>query len=517
MRRVVVALTALLVALGGAVVISYLLLFSAVADRASRAAPADTAIYLNAYLQPSAGQQMNLFGLVAHLRGFGDPATLEAKIDEVAGRLLSEAGIDYAADVRPWLGAQIAISVTPGKAGSPPGMLLLAAVKDGAEARTAVPRLFASLDVTFTQETFRGHAIMTSAQTSYALLDDLLVVANTPERLRASLEADANTAPSLADSPAFTAAMGEVASDHLASVYLDLPRAAGLPEGRLLGGFGTAALALTAEADGLHLGGVAAFAATAASDEARAAFALGGQQSTLAGWMPRTTSAEAVLFGVAQSFDDLESSLADDAAYAPAIDALNQLRGLAAIGLGINFNRDLLPLFDGEGAVALQSVDADGFHGQVLLRPSDAAAAQTSLDRMRSAMADRGSSVTTRQVAGTALTSVAVPQIGTVAYALLDGVVILGLDSADVAAALEAHAAAEPLASDDRYGAVFELAGAHAGNELWADVPSLVDALAGIFDPGSELRDILHQIGELAISATAVGDQLEINGVLTVR
>ena len=52
MRRVVVAVTAVLVTLGGAVVVSYLLLFSAVADRAARAAPADTAIYLNAYLQP---------------------------------------------------------------------------------------------------------------------------------------------------------------------------------------------------------------------------------------------------------------------------------------------------------------------------------------------------------------------------------------------------------------------------------------------------------------------------------
>ncbi|MEX0625620.1 MAG: DUF3352 domain-containing protein, partial [Chloroflexota bacterium] len=261
MRRLVVAVTALLVTLGGAVVVGYLLLLSAVADRASRAAPADTAIYVNAYLQPSAGQQMNLFGLVGELRGFGDPATLEAKIDEVAGRLLGQAGIDYSSDVRPWLGAQIAIAVAPAEAGSPPSKLLLVAVKDSDEARTGVPRLFASLEIAFAQETFRGHALMTSDQTSYALLDDLLVVANTPERLRASLEADADVAPSLADSPAFTAAMRRVASDHLASVYVDLPRAVGLAAGDELGGFGTAALALTADADGLRIGGVAPFTA----------------------------------------------------------------------------------------------------------------------------------------------------------------------------------------------------------------------------------------------------------------
>lgn len=517
MRRVVVAVTALLVALGGAVVVSYLLLFSAVADRAARAAPADTAIYLNAYLQPSAGQQMNLFALVGRLKGFGDPATLESKIDEVAGRLLGQAGIDYAADVRPWLGAQIAIAAAPGDAGSPPSELLLVAVKDSAAAQTSVPRLFAPMKIAFKHETFRGHALMTSEATSYALLDDLLVVASTPERLRASIEADANVAPSLADSPSFIAAMREVASDHLASVYLDLPRAAGLSEDRRLGGFGSAALALTAKADGVHLDGAATFAADAASDEARAAFSLGAHPTALAGWMPRTTSGEAVLFGAAQSFEDLEASLGDNSAFAPAVDALNQLRGIAALGLGINVNRDLLPLFDGEASVALRSLGGDGFHGQILLRPSDAAAAKAALDRMRSGLADRGSRVTARQVAGTSVTSVAVPQIGTVAYALLDGVIVMGLDAADVAAALEAHEAGETLETDDRYSVPFELASEHAGNELWADIPSLVEALAGTFDPGSELRDILHQIGELAMSATATDDRLEINGVLTVK
>jgi hypothetical protein len=517
MRRVVVAITALLVTLGGAVVVSYLLLFSAVADRAARAVPADTAIYLDAYLQPSAGQQMNLFGLIGRLRGFGDPATLEAKIDEVAGRLLGQAGIDYAADVRPWLGAQIAVAAVPGEAGSPPGELLLAAVKDPAAARASVPHLFAPMKVAFKHETFRGHALMTSEALSYALLGDLLLVGSTPECLRASIDAEANVAPSLADSPAFTAAMREVARDHLASVYLDLPRAAGLPEGRRLGGFGSAALALTAEADGLHLEGVATFAADAASDEARAAFSLGTHRTTLAGWMPRSTSAEIVLFGAAESFEDLEATLAGNSAFAPAVDALNQLRGIAALGLGINVNRDLLPLFDAEAAVALRSIDAGGFHGQVLLRPSDAAAAKASLDRMRSGLADRGSRVTARRVAGTIVTSVAVPQIGTVAYALLDGVVVLGLDAADVAAALEAHEAGETLDTDHRYSAAFELASGHAGNELWTDIPSLVDALVGTFDPGSELRDILHQIGELAMSATASDDRLEVNGVLTVK
>lgn len=517
MRRVVVAITALLVTLGGAVIVGYLFLFSASADRASRAAPADTALYVSVYLQPSAGQQMNLFGLVGHLRGFGDQATLEQKIDEVAARLLGQAGIDYLADLRPWLGAQIAVAASPAEAGSAPELLLLAVVKDPEAARMGVPRLFASLGVVLEAEVIRGHAVMTSEGTSYALLDDLLVVASTPDRLRAALDAEDNLAPSLADSPAFLAAMREVAADHLASVYVDLPRAAGFTDADQVAGYGTLAMALTAEADGWHLRGAAPFADDAASDRARAAFALASQSPTLAGWMPRTTSAEAVLFGFAQTVEELEATLPRDGAASAAVDAVSQLRLIVGLGLGINLDSDLLPLFDGEAAVALRSVAADGPHGLILLRPSDAAAAQAGLDRIRSALSSRGARVSTSDAAGTTITSIALSQVGTLAYAVADGVVVLGRDPAEVAAALEARAAGETLASDDRHEAAFELAGTHAGNEFWADVPALVDALTGVFDPGSELRDILHQIGELAVSASANDDRLEINGVLTVK
>jgi hypothetical protein len=311
--------------------------------------------------------------------------------------------------------------------------------------------------------------------------------------------------------------MGELAADHLASAYLDLPRTLGIAAGGHVGGYATAALALTADADGLHLNGSVPFEADAASEEARAAHALGARSSTLAGWMPRTTSAEGVIFGLAQSLGDLEATIADDAALAPAADALNQLRAIAALGLGINVDRDLLPLLDGEAAVALAQVGPEGPHGQVLLRPSDPAAGKAALDRIRTALVDRGSTVTTQQVAGSTVTEITVPLIGRIAYALVDDVVLLGLDPADVAAAIKARDAAETLADDDRYTSSFELVGAHTGNQIWADLPSLTDALAGMVDPGSEVRDILHQIGELAMSASAGDDRLDIRSVLTVK
>ena len=517
MRRAVVAVTSMLVALGAVVVISYLLLFSAVADRAAQAVPADSAVYLNVYLQPSVGQQMNLFALIGRLRGFGDAAALEGKIDEVAERLLGQAGIDYLHDVRPWLGAQLAVAIAPGEAGGAPQILLLAAVKDAASARAAVPRLLASGGARFVPETYRGQATMVGPQRSYALLDDLLLVATTRERLHAALDAASNRAPSLADWPAFADAMRLVAADHLASAYLDLPRTLGIAGGDHVGGYGTAALALTADADGLHLNGSVPFEADAASAEARAAHVLGARSSTLAAWMPRTTSAEGVVFGLTQSFADLEATIGDDAALAPVAEALNQLRAIAALGLGVNVDRDVLPLFDAEAAVALERVGPEGPHGVVLLRPNNPADGEAALRRIRTALVERGSAVTTEQVEGSTVTAIKVPLVGRIAYAVVDDVLLLGLDPADVAAAIEARAARQTLADDERYTSPFELAGAHAGNEVWADLPSLTDALASIVDPGSEVRDILHQIGELAMSASAGDDRLEIKAVLTVK
>lgn len=518
MHRLVVAFTALLVMVGMAVVVGYLLLFAATSDRAARAAPAGAAIYLNVYLQPSSGQKMNLLALVEHLPGFGDAATVEDKIDEVAQRLLGQAGINYGADLRSWLGTQIAISIEPAAdAGGAPHLLVLAGVRDQVAARDQVPRLMARGGASYERETYRGHEAMIGEGSSYALLDGLLVVADGPEQLRAALDANGDAVPSLADSAGFASAMRTIPADHIASLFLNLGAVAPVEADGRLGGYSTAALAVTAGADGLHLDGSAPFAADAASGAVRSAFALGTERASLTNWMPRNTRAELSAFGLQQSLADLEALMSDVPAFADAVAAINQLRAIAAVGLGINIDRDLLSLFDGEAALAIADLDLSAPHGQLLLHPSDPAAAQRSLDAMRDALVERGSTVTTRDSGDVTITSVLVPQIGRVAYAMADGVVLLALDPSDVAAALELHRSGGTLLDDGRYREPFELTPAHAGNEIWADIAGLTDIAATIFDPGGELRDILHQIGQLAVSASASGDHLEIHGVLTVK
>jgi len=518
MRRLVAAVAGLLTLVGIGVVAGYLLVFSASPDRAARAAPADSAVYLNLYLQPSTGQKMNLFELVGRLPGFRDPATLDQKIHDVAQRFSGDLGVDYAADLRPWLGNQVALAVTPGDETSGTlHLLLLASVQDPAAAEAAVPRLMGRGGATFEPQTYRGEQAMIGNGVSYALLADLLLVADTAAGLRAALDADADAAPSLADSAAFASAMRTLPADHLAALYVNLARIASVAGDQPLGGYATAALALVAEAGGLRLDGDVPFDAAAAGDAARRAFALGAEAATLPQWMPADTTAEVVVFGMRYSVLDLERQLSADPAFTEATNAVNQLRALAAVGLGIDLDRDLLPLFDGEAAVALRALQASGPRGLLLLRPSDPAAAQAALDRIRNGLAERGSVLTTRSVRGVTITSVNIPQLARLAYALVDGVVVAGLDADEVAASIEAHLDGTTLAAAGRYAAAFELAGGHAGNELWVDIPGLLDASSEIIDPGIEFRDILHQIGELAAAASASGDHLEVRSVLIVK
>ncbi len=422
MQRLVIALTTFLAMMAGIVVVGYLLIFAASPDRASRAIPADATVYATLYLQPSTGQKMNLAALLAHVPGLADPTSLDQKLHEIAGRLLGEAGLDYEADLRPWLGNQLAMAVElDGTDPSAAHVIALVAVKDPALAREALDRIAADHGLSGETESYKGVDVITYPDGAWALLDDLLVLGNDASGVKAALDADADRAPSLADD------------------------------------------------QGLRVTGNAPFDPDSASAGAREAFALASEPSSLADWMPDDTQAELVVFGIAQTLRAAEEQLGTDPATADAADAINQLRAVAAIGLGINLDDDLLPLFDREAAVAVGGLQGGSSMpaGQLLLRPSDADAAAAALDRMRDALRAHGATIDESQTNGVTVTSVDVPDFGT--------------------------------------------------NEFWVDVASAMDAAGADLGVTGDVRDILLQIDALAMTAPAHDEISEFHLVLTAR
>jgi hypothetical protein len=194
---------------------------------------------------------------------------------------------------------------------------------------------------------------------------------------------------------------------------------------------------------------------------------------------------------------------------------------LAALGLGIDLDRDVLPLFDHESAVAIQEfAPASGttnLHGQVLLRPSNSAAGVDALKRITDALKGRGSEVSVQQVAGTTVTTIGVPQVGQVSWAAQGGVIVLGLTADDVGAALQAHASGTGLASGAGYRSAFEVAGGRGGNEVYVDAAGVLPWLDGIVKLPTDARDILTHVGAAAIAIATRENQIEIHATVTVH
>ena len=521
MHRLVIALTTLLSLTAAAVVAGYLFLFAAQPDRAAEAVPDGTAFYATLYLQPSTGQKLNLAELMSRVPGFSDRDALDQKIHEITARFLRQAGIDYEADVRPWLGDQIALSVRPdGMDPEQAAVLVVIDVKDRAAAEQALARLAEDMGQAPRQEEHEDVSLSVGETTSWALLEDLLLVGSSADAVRAGLDADTGRADSLADSAAFREAMEQVAPDHLAAVYVDLEAfgaSAGFSD--QLGGYSTASLALLVEPEGLRLEGSAPFDANAASEQAAAAFALSSEPSSLAEWMPPYTQAEMVVFGLSQSIQAAEQELGGEPGGDAVAGALTQIRAVAALGLGISLDQQVLPLFDREAAVALTGLEGELPNGQILLRPSDPVAAAAALEEMRDELESRGATVEEEEIEGHAITTVEIPELATIAYAVDDEVIVLGLTGQDVAAALQARSTGESLAATERYRDAWELAGERGGNELWLDAAALVDAAGDQLGVTGEARDILLQAGALAMTAPARPDEArsDFHVVLTVR
>jgi hypothetical protein len=314
--------------------------------------------------------------------------------------------------------------------------------------------------------------------------------------------------------------MGEIPADHLASVYVDL-EALGASTDVLAetGGYSTASLALVVDQAGLRLVGAAPFDSDAASDQEREAFQLSREAATLASWMPAGTQAELTMFGLSQSLQAAESQLGSGETGDDLANLLSQLRLVASLGLGVSLDEDVLPLFDRETALALTGLDETTPSGQLLLRPSDAAGAEAALARIRQSLEERGATARDDEVGGIPVTSLALPDFGTAAYAMRDGVIVVGLSAEDVAAAFAAEAGGDSLAQDQRYAAAWELAGARGGNEAWVDAGALMAFAGDDLGVTGEARDILLRADAVAMTAPARPDQnrSEFHVVLTVR
>jgi hypothetical protein len=518
MHRLVIALVSLLGLAGAAFLAVYVFLFSASTDRAAALAPAATVVYANIYLQPSAGQQMNIDGLIGRLPGFADDATLDEKVDQAVQNLLAGSGIDYRAQIKAWLGDQVAVAGWPAP-DDPTSIraVVIAQVSDPMVAADALGDIAAESGATLREESYQDVSLSVGDAFAYAFVGDMLVASDTRTGVEAIIDVQRGD-EALAGREEFRATMSELPADHLASVFIDLAaigEATGTED--QLAAASTAGAALVAEPEGLRLSGSAPFDADAAGPSSRAGFALGSEPSSLVDWMPDDTLAELVVFGLRGVLEDAEAAAGATPQGEEVTSALDTIRALAAFVFGIDLDADLLPLLDREVGLAVTGVDATGIPaGQLLLRPEDPDAALAALERIVGGLTAAGADSDVESVAGVDVTVLSMPQVGEIAYAESDGIIILGVGREGVVAALEAHDSGQSLSTSDAYVRTFEVAGERAGNELYVDIGAIADLLADELALPDDARDILAQLGSFGFTAPSRDDQIVFHAVLTV-
>lgn len=519
MHRLVIGLTSLLALIGVAVVGAYLFVFGPSLDQAATVAPADTAIYASVYLTPSADQERHIGELLGKLPGFADQAALPAKIDDLSQRFLGSAGLDYSRDIAPWLGDEVAVALPSPTSTTP---LLIVAVRDEQAAHDAIGRIAGAPTVPLSTEDYQGITITklsgsAGAGGSVAVVDRMLVASADRTAVVAAIDAAIGRRRSLADQSAFRSSMTSLPAERIGSVYVALAAsAASAGQSSLATGLSTLGLALVIEPDGLKVVGRMPVDASAGAS-ARAALALASEPASLTDWMPEATQAELVIFGARQSFDLIVGQLGSVQGGDQVSSLLAQLRAATALGLGIDLDRDLLPLFDGEAAIAISSFDASTPRGQLLLRPTDPSAASATLARLTDSLKAHGAEVSQTTVAGTTIISIAVPQLGNLSYSVAAGVIVAGLTMDDVRAALEAHTSGKTLAASSAYQAAFNRAGGRGGDELYVDGARLTALIGTFIDVSGDARDMLTHLDALALALPSHDNQIEIHATVTVH
>jgi hypothetical protein len=107
--------------------------------------------------------------------------------------------------------------------------------------------------------------------------------------------------------------------------------------------------------------------------------------------------------------------------------------------------------------------------------------------------------------------------VGSTAFAVSDGFVIIGLCRDYVVAALRSNSSNVTLAATPGYRSAFSAIGAHGGHELYLDVPGLLGAMGGSLNLPAETRDILQHVGAVGLTVPARDDRIEFHAIVTIR
>lgn len=109
-RRLAVAAVAVVALVGGGTGAALLLRLAGSSEQLLGRVPADVHGFVTIYLDPGAGQKLNLRRIAEAFPALGGTEGLDRRTGELLDELTASFGLDYQEDVEPWLGSQVGVA-----------------------------------------------------------------------------------------------------------------------------------------------------------------------------------------------------------------------------------------------------------------------------------------------------------------------------------------------------------------------------------------------------------------------
>lgn len=299
---VVVAAVAILAIAGGAA--AYFLLRGS-GEQLLGQIPEGTDVVVTVYLDPSAGQKVNLLRMVDDLPALGSRDELTDRIDGLIDGALSGSGLDHR-DLD-WVGSQVAIVVdAPAEGGGPTGVGLLIVTDDEDAAAESLEHLRSETPTgTWSSQERDGvelwsHATDVTVDSAYAMVDGVVVVGSTTEVVDGVIATTNGERTPIEDSADFQATTQGLPEGRLGFAYVDptdlltaiqtLPGfdaaaiGTGIGDLEVYRGF---AVSVSAEPDGLAVDAQVAYDPAKMTDEMRASLTIPAEENALLADVPQ--------------------------------------------------------------------------------------------------------------------------------------------------------------------------------------------------------------------------------------
>ena len=464
--------------------------------------PNDSVTYAEVRLDLPGNQQAELAKVLSAFPGFDDQAAFPTKINEVLDQLVGKASDgkqSYTADIQPWFGGQLGVSVGPlpsGADASTARFLALASVKDASKATAWAASALQEAGATSTTETYNGvtitiikppadvSAMAKAVQLAYAVTGPVLAIGDTAS-VKAAIDTGGKTG--LNTNEQFKTASATITGDRLAFAYVDTEAIVTAASSMVPAGDGmpTAALSVL---DGLYPDW--SVVAVQAKDGALVVESRQphneklGTAPNAASTLPSLVPANTVALVDTQDFGGalkrLKALLASDASLKDGVQQVDDALKLvgefdAAVG------------WMGESGIAITNTNGE-IAGGIVVVPTSAADAQRLFTQLRGfielAAGGSGIKLTDQSYNGATITTVDLSGIGALAgaaagvdipgglqlaYAVTDKVVVFGTSVDFVKGVLDAPSGSN-LASTDRFKSALAKVDNVNSTLFWLDV-----------------------------------------------